>query len=253
VSYDRELAAAHRWLDEADRTALKYFGEAVLAEVKEDGTPVTIADRTIEEALRRSIEKEFSRDDILGEEQGATGSGSRRWIVDPIDGTRNYMRGIPIFGSLLALEHDGELVLGLASGPALGSRWWATRGGGAFRDGRPIHVSDRPTLSEAEVTTGSLSYATPGATDSLLELCRRARRSRAFGDFWGHMLVAQGSMDVMIEFGDLAAWDVAAPKIIVTEAGGKMTDLDGKDASEGSCVSSNGHLHGEVLATLRES
>jgi histidinol-phosphatase len=252
VSYDRELAAAQRWLDEADRTALKYFGDPVLAEVKTDGTPVTIADRAIEETLRRSIEKEFSGDDVLGEEGGATGTGSRRWIIDPIDATKNYVRGIPIFGTLLALEHDGELVVGLASAPALGQRWWATGGGGAFRDGRRISVSDRVALAEAEVTTGSLSYADAGTDEAVLALCRRASRSRAFGDFWGHVLVAQGSMDVMVEFAPLAAWDVAAPKLIVTEAGGRMTNLEGSDAAEGSCLSTNGHLHDEVLALLQE-
>lgn len=251
MTYERELAAAQRWLDEADRTSLKYFGDSVLAEVKDDGTPVTVADRAIEEHLRRSIEKEFHGDDILGEEQGSTGNGSRRWIIDPIDATKNFMRGIPVFGSLLALEHDGELVLGVVSAPALGMRWWATRGRGAFRDGRALRVSDRTSLAEADLCTGNLAHADPALDEAMLALTRRVRRFRAFGDFWGHVLVAQGSVDVMVEFAPLARWDVAAPKIILLEAGGRFAGLDGSDAAEGACVSTNGHLLDEVLGILR--
>jgi histidinol-phosphatase len=253
MPYERELDAVQRWLDDTDRIALRDFTVGGAFELKADGTPVTAADREIEQALRGEVERRFPGDAVLGEEQGASGVAARRWIVDPIDGTKNYRRGIPIFATLLALEHNGDLVLGVASAPALGARWWAVKGSGAFRNGEPIRVSTLKELSEAEVASGSLSsIKRAGKLEGFLRLTERAARQRGFGDFWGHMLVAQGSVDVMVE-PEVSVWDLAAPKAILEEAGGRMTSLDGEDRIDaGHCLSTNGVLHDEVLGVLRK-
>jgi histidinol-phosphatase len=253
VSWDKELAAAHRWLDDADRTALTHFRAGVSVEAKPDGTPVTEADRAIEAALRRAIEREFRGDAVVGEEEGSTGSGNRRWVIDPIDATKNFVRGIPIFATLLGLEVDGHMVLGLASAPVLRTRWWATAGGGAFREGDPIHVSSIGDLAAATIASGGLdSIAKHAGADGFASLATKAARQRGFGDFWGHMLVAQGSVDAMVD-PVVAFHDVAPLQPIVTEAGGRMTTLGGAATPGGSCVSTNGALHDEVLAILAGS
>lgn len=251
MGYERELEAVRRWVDETDRIALDHFRIGVPTELKDDLTPVTEADRAIEQVLRGAIEAEFSGDAILGEEQGASGSGGRRWILDPIDGTKNYCRGIPVFATLIALEDEGALALGMVSAPALGMRWWATRGGGAFRDGERIHVSTTADVAQADVISGGLNWGSARDTEGLLALCVRARRQRGFGDFWGHMLVAQGSAEVMVELAPLEPWDLAAPRAIVEEAGGRVSDLAGNGALSGACVTTNGALHDDVLALLR--
>lgn len=252
MPFDQELQDVMSWVGETDLLALESFHVDAPFESKGDGTPVTEADRAIERRLREHIATTFPADAILGEEQGGDISAPRRWIIDPIDGTKNFIRGVPVFATLIALEQDGELVLGMVSAPALHTRWWATRGGGAWRDGKPIRVSGVDTLGDAHFTTGGLSYAREG-WDALHRLSGVAARGRGFGDFWGHVLVAQGSQDVMVEFAPLAVWDVAAPKMIVTEAGGRWTDLDGKDVSEGPSISSNGHIHEQVLDALRDT
>ena len=249
MSHELELAAAQEWLDATDRIALEHFRVGVPTEAKADGTPVTVADRAIEERLRAAIARAFPADGILGEEAGEARGAGRRWIVDPIDGTKNYARGVPVFGTLLALEDEGRLVMGVVSSPALRTRWWATQGGGAYRDGSPIHVSNVSRLGDADVCTGDLRHASDAAV--FHRLARSGKRWRGFGDFWGHVLVAQGSMDAMVELADLAEWDVAAPKLIVEEAGGRVTSPGG-DASppRGPLVSTNGLVHEEVLAVL---
>jgi histidinol-phosphatase len=253
MGYERELDAVQRWVDEADRVALDHFRVGVPVELKDDATPVTEADRAIEDALRRAIEAEFPGDAILGEEQGASGSGGRRWIVDPIDGTKNYVRGIPVFATLIALEDDGALALGMVSAPALQARWWATRGGGAFGNGECIRVSEVADVADADVISGGVNWGSARDTQGLLALCARARRQRGFGDFWGHMLVAQGSAEIMVELAPLEAWDLAAPRAIVEEAGGRVTGLDGKsEALSGACISTNGFVHDQVAALLRD-
>ena len=184
---------------------------------------------------------------IVGEEQGSSGEGARRWIVDPIDGTKNYARGIPVFATLVALEEDGELVLGMVSAPALGSRWWGTKGEGAFRDGAPIHVSDVRAVKDSDLCTGGTDWA----EGRLRALESSVRRVRGFGDFWGHMMVAQGSMEIMVEFAPLQPWDVAAPRAVVEMAGGTMTSLDGSERPrDGAVVTTNGLVHDEVLGVL---
>ena len=249
MGYDKELALAHRWADEADAIALEHFRTGALTEIKPDGTPVTAGDRAVERALRRNIERDFPRDAILGEEEGETGSAARRWVIDPIDGTKNYARGVPVFATLLALQQAGEPVLGLVSAPALGSRWWATKGERAFASGSPIHVSTIDTLERADVVTGGDDWALADP-EAYAALLRRVHRHRAFGDFWGHMLVAQGSAEIMLEHAPLAPWDIAAPALIVTEAGGRCTTFDGEAARGGPTLSTNGLLHDEVLATV---
>lgn len=252
MSWDRELGAVLRWLDETDAIAMAHWRVGVASERKGDGTPVTEADRGIEAALRGSIEREFGGDAVLGEEQGETRSGAaRRWIVDPIDATKNFRRGIPVFGTLVALEAGGALVLGAVSAPALGTRWWATRGGGAFRDGEPIRVSGVADLGAAQIASGGLeTLREQGLLEGFLSLCGRADSHRAFGDFWGHMLVAQGSIEAMVD-PLVAPWDVAAPALIVAEAGGRTTSARGEAGIEGgSAVSTNGRLHEAVLEAL---
>jgi histidinol-phosphatase len=249
---DPDLAFALSLADLADPISAGRFRSADLhVETKPDRSFVTEADREIERVLRARIEAERPDDGILGEEFGASGEAVRRWVVDPIDGTHNYLRGIPIFGTLIALEVDGEGVLGVVSAPALGHRWWALRGSGAFADGRPIGVSGVARLEDAHLSFDSVrGFEERGMGERFLALARRCWRTRGFGDFWQHMLVAEGAVDVSVE-PDVAHWDLAASKVIVEEAGGRFTDLRGvARADGGSAVASNGLLHDEVLAAL---
>jgi histidinol-phosphatase len=189
---------------------------------------------------------------VLGEEEGGDAEGSGRvWIVDPIDATANFARGIPIWGTLIALQVDGTLVLGVASAPALGERYEATRGGGARCNGSPIHVSAETSIPGAQILFAELKdwLHTPG-NDAVLEVLAEVKRTRAFGDFWGHVLVARGAAEAMIE-PELALWDYAAPSVIVEEAGGRVSALDGGPLSHGgSVLSSNGAIHDELVGRL---
>jgi histidinol-phosphatase len=254
MAYDQELAAMQGWLDATDRLALEHFRIDVPYRNKDDGTPVTEADIAIEHVLRTAIEERYSNDAVIGEEGGSSGNaaGERRWIIDPIDGTKNFRRGIQIFATLIALEDAGEIVAGVVSAPALATRWSARKGGGAFRNGEAISVSKVKEITVAEICSGGVgSIADAGLGQRFADLCGQAARHRAFGDFWGHMLVAQGSMDVMVE-PEVNLWDLAALKIIVSEAGGKMTSLAGEDRIDaGNCLTTNGQLHDEVLEALR--
>lgn len=249
-----ELVFALELADRADAIALEHFRSArLVVETKPDLTPVTVADRAVEEALRAVIERERPRVEILGEEYGTqAGSGAgTRWIIDPIDATRNYIRGIPVFATLIALEREGELELGVASAPALARRWWAVRGEGAFADGAPIRVSSISRLEDALFShTSASSRTAQGIGDQLLALGRRCSSACGFGDFWQHMLVAEGSLEFAVD-PVIEPWDVAAVKVIVKEAGGRFSDLQGDPRIDGgSAVSSNGILHRDVLAAL---
>ncbi len=253
------LAFAHHLLDETDQLAMSHFGGQVSATAKADTTFVTVADTAIEEQLRARIGDTFSAHAFLGEELGAErGDGDARWIIDPIDGTHNFLRGIPVFATLLALEREERLVLGIASAPALGQRWSAIAGGGATLRGqggeRPIRVSQVKRLAQAQVCYGSLGGTEAAdALPGLGRLIDASWRDRGFGDFWAHMLVAQGSAEVMVERG-VKVWDLAAPYLIVTESGGRMTDLDGLPSWTGPyAVTSNGLFHDTVLETLRQA
>jgi histidinol-phosphatase len=231
--------------DAADELTLTRFRAADLrVETKADLTPVTDADRAVERLLRERIARDRPGDGVLGEEEGDDGV-STRWIIDPIDGTRNFSRGIPVWATLLAYERDGVVVCGVASAPALGQRWWAERGSGAFRNGDPLQVSGIASLADASVA------ATHARDFTVLEPL--VWHARGFGDFWQHMLVAEGGLDAAVD-ADLAVWDYGPLGVIVEEAGGRVTSLDGEPPSPGAqVVSSNGVLHGAVLEALTAS
>jgi histidinol-phosphatase len=221
-------------------------------ETKPDATPVTEADRAIEQELRLQINRDRPDDAIVGEEFGAAGDADRRWIIDPIDATKNYLRGIPVWATLIALEHGDELVLGVVSAPALGRRWWASRGDGAYVNGESIHVSGVRHLDKAHVAYDDIAgFDHIGLADEFLALCRQCARTRGFGDFWSHMLVAEGAVDIAIEPEGLKVWDLAPLLVIVEEAGGRFTDITGhRRADGGSAVATNGLLHDDVLGAL---
>jgi histidinol-phosphatase len=221
-------------------------------ETKPDLTPVSEADRAAEKELRARIESAHPRDGVVGEEYGETeGSGGRRWILDPIDGTKSYVRGIPAWGTLIALERDGEMVVGVVSAPALRRRWWGSRGAGAFADGTPIRVSRVGALEDALFCYTSLTaFDDYGMGDEFRSLAGRCWEARGFGDYWAHVLVAEGSADLAVE-PVMNLWDNAALQIIVEEAGGRFTDVEGRPRSDGgNAVTTNGVLHDAVLAAL---
>jgi histidinol-phosphatase len=245
----RDLDFALELADLADSiSAPRFRARDLSVDLKPDLTPVTDADRAVERALREHIAGARPGEAVLGEEEGGAGSASARWILDPIDGTKNFSRGIPIWATLIALERDGDVQLGVASAPGLGRRWWAERGAGAFADGEPIHVSGVRRMEDAVFSfTRESLFAKRGAA---LDLVRRAWHARTFSDCWQHLLVAEGSVDAAID-PVMNPWDIAALRVIVEEAGGRSTDFSGGRALDGgSLVSSNGLLHDEVLAAL---
>lgn len=250
------LRFAHELLDETDAIALRHVAGGLTVSTKPDRTLVTQADIEIETHLRDRIADAFPTHTVAGEEFGvAEDGGDGRWIMDPIDATHNIVRGIEIFATLLAFERNGELQVGVVSAPAMHRRWWATRGGGASlrvdEVVRSVHVSKIEALANAQIAFSTLrGLDAAGLGDGLRRLAGASWRDRGFGDFWGHMLVAQGSAEAMLEYG-VSPWDMAAPHLIVTEAGGQMTDLDGRSSWSGpQVVSSNGLLHHRVLETL---
>jgi histidinol-phosphatase len=248
-----DLALALRLADAADAITIGRFrAQDLSVSAKPDLTPVSDADLAVEGALREVLAAERPEDAVLGEEHGLTGSGPRQWVVDPIDGTKNFVRGAPVWASLIALLVDGRVEVGVVSAPALGRRWWAARGEGAFRNGEAIHVSSVGRLPDAFLSYSSLTgWAEQGRLDSLLKLSETAWRTRAFGDFWSHVLVAEGAVDASFE-PEVSLWDLAALQVIVEEAGGRFTSLEGEARPDGgSVVCSNGLLHDEVLARLR--
>jgi histidinol-phosphatase len=244
MSADLDFALA--LADEADAISLPRFRAVDLhVETKPDLTPVTDADRAVERALRERIGRERPGETVLGEEEGDEG-GDVRWILDPIDGTKNFSRGIPVWATLIALERDGVVVCGVASAPALGHRWWAARGEGAYRDGERLAVSRIARLEEATV-----SFSRSGLDDPrTIGLALAAWHAQPFSDFWAHLLVAEGGVDVAAEH-VMNVWDNAVLQVIVEEAGGRFTDLRGDARIDGgNAVSTNGLLHDEVLARL---
>ena len=232
---DADLAYALELADAADALTLPRFRASDLhVETKPDLTPVTDADRATERLLRERIAGDRPGEGVLGEEEGDDG-GPTRWIIDPIDGTRNFSRGIPVWATLIALERDGRIVCGVASAPALGRRWWAARGAGAFANGSPIGVSSVSTLAGASV---SCTYGR-----DLARLEPLVWHARGLGDFWQHMLVAEGALDAGVD-AKLALWDYAALEPIVLEAGGRLAEV------KGQFVSMNGLLHDELVSAL---
>jgi len=250
-----DLRLAHVLADDADSLTMSRFKSLDLhVEAKPDLTPVSDADRAVEEAIRRTLGRARPRDAILGEEQGSSGWGPRRWIIDPIDGTKNFIRGVPVWATLVALVIDDEVAVGLVSAPALNRRWWASKDDGAWT-GRSImsptrcQVSDIATLGDASLSYSSFSgWDEQGRLEDLLSLGRRCWRTRAYGDFWSHMMVAEGAVDIAVE-PDLELYDMAALTVIVEEAGGQFTSLAGRPGPfGGNALSTNGRLHEQALS-----
>ncbi len=248
-----DLALALELADAADIVTQDRFQALDLrVQTKPDTTPVSDADLAVEALIREKLGQARPGDTVLGEEQGEIGvSGSRRWILDPIDGTKNYVRGVPVWATLLALEVDGEITVGVISAPALGRRWWASRGAGAYANGRRIEVSKVGALGDASLAYSSLAgWEEQDRLSGFLDLTRAVWRDRAFGDFWSHCLVAEGAVDISAE-PEVSLWDIAPLKVLVEEAGGTFTDLAGDGSpTGGSIVCTNGPLHDEVLRML---
>lgn len=256
VAGDLELAL--ELADSSDAITTAAFAKAdLLVETKADRTPVSEADRAVEKAIRSVLAERRPGDRVVGEEYGDTGTGARRWIVDPIDGTKNFVRRNPVWATLIALEEGGITTTGVVSAPALGRRWWAARDRGAWvDDGTPrrIHVSQVSELTDAHISGASLgSWADWGGPAVYLDLAQRVYADRNFGDFWSHMLVAEGVCEVGLD--PIASlWDLAALQVIVEEAGGMFTDFAGEARpGGGSAISSNGLLHDEVRSILTRS
>ena len=251
--YDDELSFAHRVADRADAMASALFRANELSvKRKADQTLVTEADTSIERMVRDELAAAFPGDHVLGEEEGGdVVPAGRQWVLDPIDATANFAKGVPIWGTLLALIEDGETVVGIASAPALQERYAAAKGGGATMNGEPIHVSDVATIAEAHVSFHEPEILFGGhLRETTQRLVVECWRPRAFGDFWGHMLVARGAVDAAIE-PSLNLWDVAALRVIVAEAGGRITAFDGGEAGHRtSALTTNGLLHDELLRRL---
>jgi histidinol-phosphatase len=248
---EEDLALALELADIADSITMKRFGASDLAiETKPDLTPVTEADRAAELALRERLAAARPSDAVLGEEYGLTeGAGPRRWIIDPIDGTKSYVREMSTWSTLIALEVDGTILVGVVAMPALGRRWWGFRGGGAFADGRSIRVSGIGSLADAQLAwSGIQEWDEVGRLDALVALARACWRTRGVGDAWQYMLVAEGAAEIAVDPA-VSLWDLAAVKLIVEEAGGRFTDLAGVDtATGGSGIASNGLVHDAALA-----
>ncbi len=259
VGYGQQYGALLQAIaKEADAIAMRYFrADELRVDRKGDGTAVTQADRGVEEMARAKVAASGLALDVLGEEMGggdaksASTSGRARMIIDPIDGTEEFSRGIPTFGTLMGIELNGEIVAGMASGPGLGARWWAYRGEGAYRNGKRIHVSNVGSLSSAMIfTTGTGPSKDGVARERLRRLADAARSGRAFGGFWQHMLVAEGAVEVAVDLTS-KPWDLAPLGIIVEEAGGRSTNLRGeRTIYTGQLVSTNGKIHDEVLKIL---
>jgi histidinol-phosphatase len=247
------LALLHEIADAADGIALRHFRRGDLrVDDKADGSPVSEADRAIEAAARELVAKRSPGTGVFGEEAGETrAQNGCRLIIDPIDGTRNFVRGIPVFASLLAIEQDGRVSAGMVSAPAMRMRWYAARGAGAFLGTRRLRVSEIRELSRAHLFHGDLAGAAEGRPpDGLALLLARVERTRGFGDFYQHMLVAEGAGEIAID-PRMQPWDVAAVQIIVEEAGGRSTSFAGERGIHApSLVSTNGHLHDAVVAGL---
>ena len=232
-----DLQYALALADQADAVTMKHYRAVdLVVEAKADLTPVTQADRAVEEVLRARIGRERG-EAVAGEEYGVA-EGDVRWWLDPIDGTKQYARGLPIWATLIALERDGEVVVGVASAPALGQRWWAERGKGSFLDGTPIRVSRVSRIDEAYVSTTSVR-----GFPQFAALAARVAVARTYPDFWQYMLVAEGRIEAASDT-LMNDWDVAAPRLIVEEAGGRYT------IDDGLYLASNGHLHDEVRESL---
>ena len=252
-----DLHLAHTIADQVDPLTQAHFDHQDFEiETTPDLTPVTVADREAERLIRDYLSRARTRDSVLGEEFGTTGHSPRQWIIDPIDGTKNFVRGVPVWASLISLAEDGEVVVGLVSAPALGKRWWAVKGGGAWSGrslalARQLHVSSVADLEDASLSYSSLSgWVDRRRLRGMLSLMQGCWRTRAYGDFWSYMLLASGAVDVAAE-PELEVYDMAALVPIVSEAGGRFTSLAGEPGPwGGDAVATNGPLHDAVLTLL---
>ncbi|WP_374216228.1 histidinol-phosphatase [Frankia sp. R82] len=258
VTVADDLALALSLADAADRITLSRFQAVDLhVESKPDNTPVSDADTAVEAMIRERLAVARPDDAVLGEEEGLVGGDARRrWILDPVDGTKNFVRGVPVWGTLLGLEVDGEMVVGVASAPAMSRRWWGARGTGAFTrdatgDTRALRVSSVSHLGDAFMSFASVEgWRTARRLDEFLDLADQVWRTRAYGDFWSHMMVAEGAVDLACE-PEVSLWDMAALQIIVEEAGGRFTDLTGRRGpGHGTVLTTNGLLHEPALRSF---
>ncbi|MFW6598523.1 histidinol-phosphatase [Propionibacteriaceae bacterium Y2011] len=253
-----DLRLAHLLADDADSVTTNRFRASDLrVDSKPDMTPVTDADTAAEEAIRRTLKRARPRDAVHGEELDDTGWGPRRWVIDPIDGTKNFVRGVPVWGTLICLMIENEPVVGVVSAPALGRRWWASKGEGAYAgkslmQPTKLQVSQVSTIEDASLSYASISgWVEAGQGQGFVDLLRRCWRTRAYGDFWSYMLLAEGAVDLACE-PELALHDMAACSVIVSEAGGRFTDLEGNDGPHGAGgYASNGILHDALLEQLQ--
>ncbi len=257
TQYTDDLRLAHVLADDADSLTTNRFKALDLHVMhKPDLTPVTDADTSVEEGIRRTLSRARPRDAVTGEEHGSTGHSQRRWVVDPIDGTKNFVRGVPVWATLIALMIDEEVVVGVVSAPQLNRRWWASKDGGAWTGRSLLNASSCQVSDVSRLEDASLSYASLGGWDDLgrlddfMALSRRCWRTRGYGDFWSYVLLAEGAVDLAAE-PELALHDMAALDVVVREAGGMFTSLDGTPGPHGgNALASNGRLHDQALAFL---
>ncbi len=255
--YDDDMRLAHVLADSVERvTVARFRAEDLRVETKPDLTLVSDADRDAEELIRGHLARSRPRDAVTGEEFEPTGRSQRQWVLDPIDGTHSYVRGVPVWATLIALVDDGRPVLGLVAAPALGRRWWASVGSGAWTgrsltSAKPVHVSAVHRLQDASLSISSItSWESVGRQEAVLDLARTCWRERAYGDFWSYMLLAEGAVDIAAE-PELGLHDMAALVPVVTEAGGRFTSLAGDDGPYGgNAVATNGVLHEQVLRRI---
>jgi histidinol-phosphatase len=256
--YANDLTLALELADAADELTLDRFGASdLVVESKPDLTPVSDADRAVETMIRAGLGEHRPADAVSGEEFGTTGDAARRWVIDPIDGTKNFVRAVPVWATLIALLDDGDPVVGVVSAPALGRRWWAARGDGAWTTAlgaapRQISVSKVGQLGDASLSYASLGgWKAIGRRPQFLALMDACWRTRAYGDFWSYMLLAEGAVDIAAE-PELSLWDLAALAPVVTEAGGRFSGIDGTGGVHtGSAAASNGLLHDALIGALR--
>jgi histidinol-phosphatase len=259
ANFTDDLRLAHMLADDADSVSMARFKAADLrVNTKPDMTPVSDADVAVEEAIRRTLGKARPRDAVHGEESADTGFGPRRWIIDPIDGTKNYVRGVPVWATLIALMVEDNVAVGVVSAPALGRRWWAATGQGAFTGPSLLRPTAISVSGVTEIADASLSYSSihgwveSGRGQQFVDLMRDCWRTRAYGDFWSYMLVAEGAVDLACE-PELALHDMAALDVIVREAGGRFSSIDGTDGVFGpGALATNNLLHESVLQALAE-
>lgn len=258
VCYDCDMAASPYLqvgidaVKQAEAVILRYVNQDIRAELKADQSPVTVADREAEDIIKQVISEKFPEHTFFGEEGEKTNLLNHKgftWIIDPIDGTKSYLRKNPLFATQLALMHDGELIVGISNAPLLKELLYAEKGNGCYANGNPIHISDVETIPDAYASFGSLKYFTKShKVEPLLELAETVTWARGVGDFWSYHLIAQGKLDIMVE-ADTKLWDIAALTVIVQEAGGRITQLDGSpiDHTATTALATNGKLHQQVL------